>query len=224
MLVGKRKYFEDEPNESLNPTFALRRRINQDRNIETLSQARRRLTQQNLAIIQEKYPQIQQSEITRLLEDFDNNIEMVFEILGQKMATPQKIDIDNADFDNYKICLKEELLKRLQQSQNIQTAQQNIQLCFEAFEQKLGEKFQQNTQKLLDENKLLKQAFLKQNKRLEKVRVDAENKEKQHQNYIKDLTEECKQQKLINNNLTILLIQAQQNVSINNNNMDHDIY
>ncbi|CAD8204184.1 unnamed protein product [Paramecium octaurelia] len=224
MLVGKRKYFEDEPNESLNPTFALRRRINQDRNIETLSQARRRLTQQNLAIIQEKYPQIQQSEITRLLEDFDNNIEMVFEILGQKMATPQKIDIDNADFDNFKICLKEELLKRLQQSQNIQTAQQNIQLCFEAFEQKLGEKFQQNTQKLLDENKLLKQAFLKQNKRLEKVRVDAENKEKQHSNYIKDLTEECKQQKLINNNLTILLIQAQQNVSINNNNMDHDIY
>ncbi|CAD8110043.1 unnamed protein product [Paramecium primaurelia] len=224
MLVGKRKYFEDEPNESLNPTFALRRRINQDRNIETLSQARRRLTQQNLAIIQEKYPQIQQSEINRLLEDFDNNVEMVFEILGQKMATPQKIDIDNTDFDNYKICLKEELLKRLQQSQNIQTAQQNIQLCFDAFEQKLGEKFQQNTQKLLDENKLLKQAFLKQNKRLEKVRVDAENKDKQQSNLIKDLTEECKQQKLINNNLTILLIQAQQNVSINNNNLDHDIY
>ncbi|CAD8201698.1 unnamed protein product [Paramecium pentaurelia] len=224
MLVGKRKYFEDEPNESLNPTFALRRRINQDRNLETLSQARRRLTQQNLAIIQEKYPQIQQSEINRLLEDFDNNVEMVFEILGQKMATPQKIDIDNTDFDNYKICLKEELLKRLQQSQNIQTAQQNIQLCFDAFEQKLGEKFQQNTQKLLDENKLLKQAFLKQNKRLEKVRVDAENKDKQQQNLIKDLTEECKQQKLINNNLTILLIQAQQNVSINNNNLDHDIY
>lgn len=36
MLVGKRKYFENEPNEvilkiyiqSMNPTFALRRRIN----------------------------------------------------------------------------------------------------------------------------------------------------------------------------------------------------
>ncbi|CAD8122033.1 unnamed protein product [Paramecium sonneborni] len=223
MLVGKRKYFENEPNESMNPTFALRRRINQDRNLETLSQARRRLTQQNLAIIQEKYPQIQQSEITRLLEDFDNNLEMVIEILGQKMAIPQKIDIDNADFDNYKICLKEELLKRLYQSQNISIAQQVIQLCFDDFEQKLGEKFQSNTQKLLDENKLLKQAFLKQNKRLEKVRIDIENKEKQNQNLINELAEECKQQKLINNNLTILLIQAQQSVSINSN-MNHDIY
>jgi hypothetical protein len=51
MLVGKRKYFEDETNEvllyviqSMNPTFALRRRITQDKNLESLSQARKRLT------------------------------------------------------------------------------------------------------------------------------------------------------------------------------------
>ncbi|CAD8104489.1 unnamed protein product [Paramecium primaurelia] len=225
MLVGKRKYFEDEPNETKNPTFALRRRITQDRNLETLCQARKRLTQQNLAIIQEKYPQIQQTDILRLLEDFDNNVEMVFEILGQKASIPQKFEIGDADFDNYKKALKEELLKRLQQSQNIQSAYQVIQLCFDAFEQKLGEKFQSNTQRLEDENKLLKQAFLKQHKRLEKIRVEAENKEKQNQNLIKSLTEENKQQQQINNNLTILLIQAQQNNTVSTiNNINNDIY
>ncbi|CAK68637.1 unnamed protein product (macronuclear) [Paramecium tetraurelia] len=225
MLVGKRKCFEDEPSETRNPTFALRRRITQERNLETLCQARKRITLQNLAIIQEKYPQIQQSDILRLLEDFDNNVEIVFEILGQKASIPQKFEIGDADFDNYKKALKEELLKRLQQSQNIQSAQQVIQLCFDAFEQKLGEKYQSNTQRLEDENKLLKQAFLKQHKRIEKIRVEAENKEKQNQNLIKSLTEENKQQQQINNNLTILLIQAQQNNTVSTlNNINNDIY
>ncbi|CAD8171952.1 unnamed protein product [Paramecium pentaurelia] len=215
MLVGKRRQFEDESIEIKNPTYALRRRITQDKNLETLCQARKRLTLQNLAIIQEKYPQIQQSDILRLLEDFDNNIEMVCEILCQKTDVPQKLEIFDTDFDNYKNNLKEEMLKRLQQSQNNQLAQQVIQLFFDVFEQKLGEKYQQNIQRLDSENILLKQAFLKQHKRLEKIRVEGENKEKQNQNVIKQLDEENKQQQQINNNLTILLIQAQQNNTVN---------
>lgn len=51
--------------------------------------------------IQKEYPRADTAEILRMLEDFDNNAEMVLELLGSK--NPPKVDLNEPSIVKYKI-------------------------------------------------------------------------------------------------------------------------